>query len=338
VNPTAAAAVTVALLAANAFFVAAEFALVAARRSAIELQAEHGSRRAGATLRAMRRLSLMLAGAQLGVTVCSLALGAVSEPALAHLLEPAFDAFGLPTGATQPAAFVIALALITGLHVVLGEMVPKNATLAAPDTAALWLAPPLAATVHVLRPLIAALNGATNLALRAIRIQPRDDVATAVTGDQLAGAVRQSHRAGLLDEDEHELLANAISFETATAADLTLPLDRVHTLTPEATAEAVERLATTTGVSRFPVRAGGRLLGYLHLRDVLDTPPDERGTPIPAAIRRPLPAITSDLPLSETVEQMRTRKAHIAAVTAIDDEDRVIGIVTLDDILASLTR
>jgi hypothetical protein len=268
VSPLAAAAVTVALLAANAFFVGAEFALVAARRSAVELHAEHGSRRAGATLRAMRRLSLMLAGAQLGVTVCSLALGAVSEPALAHLLEPVFRALGLPEGATHPAAFVIALAVITGLHVVLGEMVPKNATLAAPDTAALWLAPPLAAVVQALRPLIAALNGATNLALRAVRVQPRDEVATAITHDQLAGAIGQSHREGLLETDEHELLANAISFETATAADLTLPLHRVHTVAPRASAQAVERLAAATGVSRFPVRDGARLLGYLHIRDI----------------------------------------------------------------------
>lgn len=336
-NPAAAAAVTVALLAANAFFVAAEFALVAARRSAVELHADRGSRGARAALRAMRRLSLMLAGAQLGVTVCSLALGAVSEPAFAHLLEPAFDALGLPTGATHPAAFVIALAIVTGLHVVLGEMVPKNATLAAPDTAAVWLAFPLTVVVQVLRPLIAALNGATNLVLRAARVQPRDEVATTVTRDQLVGAVRQSHREGLLEAAEHELLANAISFETATTGDFTLPLDQVHSAPPNASAAAVEQLAATAGVSRFPVRDGAHLLGYLHIRDILDTAPDQRNAPLPATARRALPALAADLPLSDAVETMRARKAHMAAVTAAGDPGHIVGIITLDDILASLT-
>lgn len=336
-NSVAAAVVTVGLLAANAFFVAAEFALVAARRSAVELQADRGSRWAGAALRAMRRVSLMLAGAQLGVTICSLALGAVSEPALAHLLEPVFDALGLPAAATHPTAFVLALAIVTGLHVVLGEIVPKNATLAAPDTAVVRLAFPLVVVVQLLRPLIAALNGATNLILRAARVEPRDEVATTVTRDQLAGAVRQSHQEGLLEAEEHELVANAISFETATAGDFTLPLDRVHSAPPDASAAMVEQLAADAGVSRFPVRDGDRLFGYLHIRDILDTAPERRNAPLPASARRTLPALAADLPLSEAVETMRARKTHMAAVTAAGAPSRTVGIITLDDILASLT-
>ena len=189
----------------------------------------------------------------------------------------------------------------------------------------------------MLRPLIAALNGATNLVLRAVRVQPRDEVATTVTRDQLAGAVRESHREGLLEADEHELLANAISFETATTGDFTVPLDRVHSAPPDASAAAVEELAATAGVSRFPVRDGAHLLGYLHIRDILDTAPDQRNAPLPATARRTLPALAADLPLSDAVETMRARKAHMAAVTAAGDPSQIVGIITLDDILASLT-
>ena len=130
---------TAVLLAANAFFVGAEFALVSARRSVIEPRADAGSRRARTTLRAMENISLMMAGAQLGITVCSLALGALSEPAIAHLVEPGFESLGVPEAAVHPVAFVLALGLVTVLHVVLGEMVPKNIALAGPERSALWL-------------------------------------------------------------------------------------------------------------------------------------------------------------------------------------------------------
>jgi CBS domain containing-hemolysin-like protein len=331
-------AVTLVLLALNGFFVAAEFALVAARRSAVELRAEQGSRRATVALRSMEHLSLMLAGAQLGITVCSLALGAVSEPAIAHLLEPPFAAVGLPEAAVHPSAFVLALLLVTGLHVVLGEMVPKNVTLAEPDTAAVWLAAPLAAVVQVFRPLIWALNETTNLILRAVRVQPRAEVASTVTRDELAGVVDESRREGLLDADDHELLTNAISFETATAADLTLPLDRVHSLPPGPSAEAVEQLAAGTGVGRFPVRDGDELLGYIHLKDIFDTAAERRATPLPDSTLRPLPTVRADLPLTDAVELMRARKAHMARVVAAGAGRRTVGIITLDDILTSLTR
>jgi CBS domain containing-hemolysin-like protein len=337
-NPLAAGAVTVALLAGNAFFVAAEFALVSARRSSIEPIAARGSWRGRSTLRAMRRLSLLLAGAQLGVTICSVGLGAVSEPVLAHVLKPVFDAVHLPERATHPVAFVLALAIITGLHVVLGEMVPKNATLAGPDRAALWLAPPLAAVVAAFRPLIAGLNGATNLTLRLLRVEPRNEVSATVTAGQLPGVLRQSRREGLLEPDDHELLTNAIGFESATAADLTLPLDRVYTVGPDAGADRVERLAAATGVSRFPVRDGDRLLGYVHVRDILDTPAGQRSAPIPPSFRRRLLEVSADLPLPEAVERLRAAKTHVAAVTAPGRPGELVGVITLDDILAGLTR
>jgi CBS domain containing-hemolysin-like protein len=339
-SPAVGIALTVALLALSAFFVAAEFALVAARRSAIEPAAERGSRQGLATLRAMERLSLMLAGAQLGVTVCSVALGAVSEPALAHLIEPAAEALGLPASAVHPVAFSLALLLVTGLHVVFGEMVPKNATLAGPERAVLWLAPALAAIVRVFRPLIWALNAATNLMLHALRVTPRSEVASTVTREELAGVVAESHREGLLDADDHDLLSNAIGFGTTTAGDLMLPLTRVHTIAPQPTTEVVERLAATTGVTRFPVRDDRRtpeLTGYIHLRDVLATDPADRARPLPDKVVRYLPTVPADLPLQETCELLRARRSHIARVCAPGAASRTVGVITLDDILESLT-
>jgi CBS domain containing-hemolysin-like protein len=330
---------TAALLLLNAFFVGAEFALVSARRASIEPRAEGGSRRAISTLRAMEHVSLMLAGAQLGITVCSLALGAVSEPVIAHLLEPAFDATGLPADALHPLAFAVAILLITVLHVVIGEMVPKNIALAGPEAAALWLGPPLAGVVRALKPLIWLLNQAANLTLRAVRVQPRDEVVSAFTRDEVAGLVEQSHREGLLDPGERDLLSGALAFETATAMVLTLPLDRVHTLPPNPSANDVEQLAARTGVTRFPildVDAGGRrLTGYVHLKDTLTLAAADRDRPLPAAIIRALPDVAPDQPLAEAIDIMRTSSAHLARVTVAG---QTVGVITLDDILANLVQ
>ena len=332
-------ALTALLLMLNAFFVGAEFALVAARRSALEPLVEAGSRRAARTVRAMEQVSLMMAGAQLGITVCSLALGAVSEPAIAHLLEPGGRALGLPGAAVHTVAFLVALALVTLLHVVLGEMVPKNVTLAGPEAAALWLGPPLAALVRALKPVIVVLNASANLVLRLLRVHPRAELASTVTRDELTGLVEHSHREGLLGPGERSLLAGAISFETATAADVTVPLARVHALGADPSAADVERLAARTGVTRFPIRDGGRLCGYVHLKDVLRVPDGARHRPLPAATIRPLPSVAADLPLSDAIETMRARQAHLARVTAPGPgPDDTIGVITLDDVLAALTR
>src|SRR5215207_4632453 len=169
-------AISACLLAANAFFVGAEFALIYARRSSIEPRAQAGNRLAGITLRAMERVSLIMAGAQLGITICSLGLGYLGEPAIAHALEGPFESVGIPESLVHPFAFAIALGLIGYLHVVLGEMVPKNPALAGPDRAALALAPPLAIIVRVLHPFIALLNWIANRVLRLAGVTPKEEV------------------------------------------------------------------------------------------------------------------------------------------------------------------
>ena len=185
-SDTAGLLLALALLAGNAFFVGAEFALISARRTQIEPRAVAGSTRARSTLRAMEDVSLMMAGAQLGITVCSLGLGAVGEPALAHLIEGPLEAAGAPEALLHPIAFALALTIVVFLHMVLGEMVPKNIALAVPERSALALGPVLSTVVRVLRPLIWLLNQGANLVLRCLRVQPKDEITSAFTRDEVA--------------------------------------------------------------------------------------------------------------------------------------------------------
>jgi CBS domain containing-hemolysin-like protein len=323
--------VAVALLLANAFFVGAEFALISARRSSIEPLAEAGSRRARTTLAAMERVSLMMAGAQLGITVCSLGLGAIGEPAVAHLLEPVFTALGIPEAVVHPVSFVLALTVVVALHVVIGEMVPKNLALAGPDRAALTLAPPLAAVVTVLKPLIVTLNALANGVLRLLRVSPKNEVTSSFTRDEVAGLLDQSRAGGLLDQRGHDLLTGALTLEDRDTRAVLIPCDRLTTVTPEDTALDVERAAARTGFSRFPVVGGGRLTGYVHVKDVLadDGAPDVRV----ADITRPLPRVPATGDLRTTLQTMQAGGAQLAAVT---EGGRVLGVVALEDILEEL--
>ena len=274
------------LLVANAFFVGAEFALISARRSSIEPRAQAGNRLAGITLHAMERVSLMMAGAQLGITVCSLGLGYLGEPAIAHALEGPFESVGIPESLVHPFAFAIALGLIGYVHVVLGEMVPKNLALAGPDRAALALAPPLAIVVRVLHPFIALLNWIANRVLRLAGVTPKDEVTSAFTRDEVAGLVEESRRGGMLDREEERLLVGALTFEERDARTVLLPRDKLVTVAPDVTPHEVEEVAARTGYSRFPVARDGELVGYLHLKDALEIEDIHRHRPIaPSWIR-----------------------------------------------------
>ena len=327
--------VTVLLLLGNAFFVGAEFALISARRDTIELRANEGSRAAKVTLGAMENVSQMLAGAQLGITVCTLGLGALSEPAIAHLLEGPFEAVGLPSELRHPVAFAIALSLVTYLHVVFGEMVPKNIALALPDRAALLMTPILVAIVRLFRPLIAILNLIANLTLRMFGVEPKDEVSSVYTRDEVAGLIEESHREGLLAADEHELLTGALSFDERDARSVMLAPEGLVTVAPGVTPREVEQLAARTGYTRFPVRTeDGDLIGYLHLKDVLETREDRRSAPVAAKWIRPLARVGAQDSLRTALATMQHSGAHLGRVT--DGQGKVLGVVALEDILEEL--
>jgi CBS domain containing-hemolysin-like protein len=326
---------TVVLLVLNAFFVGAEFALISARRSAIELRAEEGGRVAQMTLRAMERVSLMLAAAQLGITVCSLGLGYLGEPAIAHQLEGPFESLGIPESLVHPAAFAIALALITYLHVVLGEMVPKNMALAGPDRAALILTPPLVAFVRLTRPFIVLLNWLANHTLRAFGVTPKDEVTSAFTRDEVADMVEESGREGLLDADEQRLAVGALKFEERDVRSVLLPIEGLQTISARVTPAELERVAAETGYSRFPVERGGQLVGYLHLKDALEFEDRHRNRPIAASWIRPMPAVRPTDRLRAALATMQRSGAHLARVVEPGDE-RILGVVALEDVLEEL--
>lgn len=330
-SPVIGVPLTLLLLAANAFFVGAEFALISARRSSIEPLAEAGSRRARTTLAAMERVSVMLAGAQLGVTVASLLLGAVSEPAIAHLLEPLFELVALPHAMVHPVSFVVALLLVVGLHVVLGEMVPKNLALAGPDRAVLALAPPLAAIVTVLRPVLVALNAVSTGVLRLLRVEAKNEVTSSFTRDEVAGLIEESRQGGLLAAGEHDLLTGALALEERDTRSVLIPRADLTGVAAGDDGRTVEELAARTGFSRFPVFEGGEITGYVHVKDVLVG----AGEPdvLVADVVRPLPRVDAAGDLRGTLQAMQARRAQLAAVV---EDEVVVGVVALEDILEEL--
>lgn len=327
--------VVVVLLGLNAFFVGAEFALISARRTEIEPRAEAGSRFARITLHAMENVSLMMAAAQLGITVCTIGLGSIGEPAIAHLIEPVLHDLGISDALLHPIAFAIALLLVVSLHVVIGEMVPKNIALAGPERSALVLGPPLALIVRVFKPFIVSFNWIANVTLRSFGVTPKDEVTSAFTRDEVAGLVEESHREGLFEHGEGRLLLDALQFEDRTAQAVLLPMAELETVGPEATPGLVEELAGRTGYSRFPVLLeAGVLSGYLHLKDLLAEDDARRDQPVAARDRRMLPTVAVDDRLRTVLQTMQRSRAHLASVRGADGG--VLGVVALEDVLEEL--
>ncbi len=324
----------VGLLIASALFVAAEFSLVAARRTQIEPLASTSSR-ARATLTAMGDVSVMMASAQLGITVCGILLGAVGEPAIAHLVRPGLVAAGLPPAATGPAGLVIALVLVAAAHVAFGEMVPKNIALAAPERVALALVPLLQALTRMIGPVVRGLNHVANAVVRLLGLHPKAEVASTFTRDEVAGLVAQSADEGLLDPEDLQLIGSALGFDTTTVADVLLRDDELVTVGPRPTPAEVERACARTGFSRFPVvgeERNGTLTGFVHVRDALRVLPERREEPLPRELIRRLPVIPPGTPLRTAADLMRSQGAHMARVAGGGGA----GILMLEDALEVL--
>ncbi|MEU6811328.1 hemolysin family protein [Streptomyces sp. NPDC046831] len=320
-------------LVVNAFFVGAEFALISVRRSQVEPHAEAGDRRAKSVLWGLEHVSALLAAAQLGITLCTLVLGVVAEPAIAHLLEPVFHAVGLPAGVGHAVSFVIALSLATYLHMLLGEMVPKNVALAEPVRSALLLGPPLVALSRALRPVIFMVNAFANTLLKLLRVEAKDEVSATFTDTELADIVKDASEAGLIDNRAQERLHDALELGSRPVRDVVVPLERVVYAQLGVTPEQLERLSAESGFSRFPVvDEGRRIIGYLHVKDALDASP--RTEPFRLRDMRPIARVREATPLDDVLTAMRGGRAHLAAVLGADG--RLAGLVTMEDVLREL--
>ena len=349
------------LLGANAFFVGAEFSLISARRDRLEAMIGDERRSTGSSaavvLRATEHLSMMLAAAQLGITICSLALGSLGEPTVAHPLEAVLEPIGVPDVLILPIAFVVALAVVTVLHIVIGEMVPKNIAIAGPEPTALRLVPPLVAFLTVARPVISVLNWLANHILRLLGVTPRDEAGSAYTPQEIAEMLSESRREGLLDASQTQRLTQALTSAEHTVADVLVSLERVTALPPSPTLGAVEGAVARTGFSRFPVRApespdaravrssgsepshGGsagrrppvELVGYVHIKDVLDLDPSDPDQIIPAERIRTLPQLAISVQVDEALALLRREGSHLAR--AVDADGTTVGVVAMEDLV-----
>ncbi len=333
---------TLLLVGANAFFVGAEFSLISVRRDRLEALAEQGRASAVTVIRAGEQLPLMFAGAQFGITVSSILLGRLGEPAVADLLQTPFAILRVSGALLHTVSFVVALAIVVMLHVLLGEMVPKNIAIAGPEKAAMLLIPPYLLYVRAVRPLIAFYNWSANAILRLLRAQPKDELDVTVSTVELSEMIAESVSEGLLDHEEHTRLTRALQIRNRVVADVAVPIHSVRAVPVAAagcgpTVGAVEEALAETGYSRFPVvDLGGSFIGYLHIKDVLSLGLTENQDPhavIDLATVRPLPRMPASLPLAEALSRLRRSKSHLALATS---DAEVVAMVALEDLVEDL--
>ena len=322
------------LLLANGFFVGSEFAVISARRAQIEPRAEAGSRPAQITLKAMDKVALMLAATQIGVTVCSLLILVISEPAVHELLTGPLTALGMGEEAVKITAFSLTLVVVSFLHVVIGEMVPKNISFSIPERAALVLVPVLYGFAMLIRPIVVAMNAIANGILKLFRVDARDDANSTYTLDQVEDIVEHSTREGVLS-DTSGALSNTFEFTEKQVQDVAVPLARLVAFAETVTPREIEQAVAKYGFSRYPLRdEDADLVGYLHIKDVIDLREDEVDLPFPAKRVRTLISLPAAMELEDALASMRRVGAHMARV--FDKKGREVGVLFLEDIIEEL--
>ena len=320
------------LLLGNGFFVGAEFAVMSARRAQIEPRAEAGSRPAKITIKAMEKVSLMLATTQLGVTICSLLILLIVEPSIHELLHPLLAAFAEGTG--DAIAFAITLVLVSFMHVVFGEMVPKNISFSIPERAALILVPALYFVAQVVRPIVVTLNAMANLFLRIFRVDVRDDANSAYTLDQVEDIVEHSTREGVLS-DTTGTLSNTFEFTEKKVRDVSVAPRDLVLFSENVTPREIEQAVAKYGYSRYPLTGDNdEVVGYIHLKDVIDLRDDEVDQPIPAKRVRTLISLPATMELEDALASMKRVGAHMAR--SFDRKGQLVGVLFLEDILEEL--
>ena len=326
-----------ALVGVNAFFVAAEFGLVAARRPRIDQLVASGSSRAAVAQRAMQELNLLLSGCQLGITFASLGLGWIGEPAFADLLTNTFEPLPAPLDAiaTHGTASALAFAIITFLHVVLGELVPKNLAIAAPERVALWVAVPIRAFTLVFRPFIWLFNEGANGCVRLLGVEPQTELRSIHTLEELRLLLEESRQAGAVETPHGDIFARTFEFPDKRVHDAMVPRSDVQAVRTDDDVDEVLQMARRTGHSRFPVVEDQptEFVGVVHLADMLAADHRDSRATVEQAMREPL-FVPESLRLDLLLRRMNEARTHFAI--ALDEYGSTEGIVTLDDVLAEL--
>ncbi len=317
-------------------FVASEFALVNLDRADLEARQDRGETRLQITIGALKKTSTHLSSAQLGITLTTLLTGYMMEPAISNLLRPVFAAWGVPVAAAGPIAAIIGVAIATILSMILGELVPKNFALALPRQTAKLVLPFQVAFTAVFRPAVAALNGSANGVLRAMGVEPKEELSGARTASELSSLVRRSASAGVLEQDTASLLDRSLTFSRLTAADVMTPRPSMHALAADDSADEVIQLARRTGHSRFPVydESMDDIVGIVHLKAAVSVPAERRGdVPAAALASEPL-RVPEAVHLDSLLAELRSRGYQLAIV--MDEYGGTAGIVTLEDLVEEI--
>ena len=328
--------VGIVLILGTAVYVAAEFSLVTVDRAKVAQQAAAGDIRSKALLGGLKSLSTQLSGAQVGITVTTLALGYVMEPSLAAILAGPLQSIGLSTGAAESVAVVLALVVATVLSMVFGELVPKNIAIAEPLATAKSVITPLRVSTWVFRPLIWVLNGVANGVLRVFSIEPQEELRSARSAEELQSLVRRSAAQGTMPAPTAGLLSRSISFSGKTAADVLTPRTRVRFVRATDSADEVLVAAGATGHSRFPVSGADSddVVGLVHLKRAVSIAPDERTAVRVEQLMVDVPVVPATMPLDDLLDLLREQGLQMAVVT--DEYGGTAGILTLEDVVEEL--
>jgi CBS domain containing-hemolysin-like protein len=317
-------------------FVASEFALVNLDRAELEKRQAAGESRLSLTISALKITSTHLSSAQLGITLTTLLTGYTMEPALSNLLSPVFTAWGIPASASRPIATVVAISVATVFSMIIGELVPKNFALAVPRQTAKLVIPFQVAFTTVFRPAISVLNGSANGVLRAMGVEPKEELSGARTAEELSSLVRRSASAGVLEEDTASLLDRTLTFARLTTADVMTPRPSVHALAAGDSVEDVIQLARRTGHSRFPVydESMDDITGIVHLKQAVSVPRDRRADVPAAAIAEEPLRVPEAVHLDGLMSELRARGYQMAIV--VDEYGGTAGVVTLEDLVEEI--
>ncbi|WP_062297012.1 hemolysin family protein [Demequina maris] len=323
------------LIAANALFVAAEFAFVTVDRPTVDRAAEAGDRRARSLQAGLRNLSTELSGAQLGITVTSLMVGFIAEPSIATLLRVPLEAAGLPEGSALGVALTLAFIIATGTQMVFGELVPKNWAIAEPLRIGRAVAGMQRGFTWFAGPLIRVLNGGANRIVRMFGIEPREELASARSARELQSLAERSGEQGTLEPRVARRLARAAEMRERTASDAMTPRTRVHFVEADASVADVLALASRTGHARFPVMGENvdEIVGVAHFKRALAVPSRSRKSMTVAEIALPVASVPSTMPLSAVLAALR-EGSQVAVV--VDEYGGTDGIVTLEDLVEEI--